>query len=96
MWLLSLFSGLPDPGGFRVCLGLMNCWINGWPPALVAVGHGEGKGETLSLSVDPSMVWECRMVLQLWMLGVLAGGMGGAGRRELPPCVVQGAVRGRM
>lgn len=32
----------------------------------------------------------------LWVCGVLVGGMGGAGRRELPPRVAQGAVRGRM
>ena len=61
--------------------------------------HGEGKGESVSVPVDLGMVWGCRwllLVLRLWVCGVLVGGMGGAGRRELPPRVAQGAVRGIM
>lgn len=84
--------------GFRAWLGLMNYRVSGRLPPLAAAAHREGKGET-SVSMDLDMVWGCRgllLVLRLWVCGVLVGGMGGAGRLELPPRVAQGAVRGRM
>lgn len=52
-------------------------------PPLVAAAHGEGKGETSSGSVDLGMMWGCRRCG--FGCGVLVGGMGGAGRWELPP-----------
>lgn len=85
--------------GFRAWLGLTNYRISGRLPPLAAAAHGKGKGETVSVPVDLGVVWGCRwllLVLRLWVCGVLVGGMGGAGRRELPPRVAQGAVRGRM
>ena len=69
--------------GFRGWLGLMNYGAGGQLPPLVVAAHGEGRGETGSGSVDLGMVWGCRRCG--FGCGVLVGGMGGAGRRELPP-----------